>query len=270
VCSSYLCYYVTNTGLSDFPSHDLTDSELGDILTGFPVVIAPGASAWLTQGATIDETTTNTATWTATDTETDASATGTDSATVVVPVPSISLVKTVGTDAASCAVDVLITVAADTEVTYCYTVTNTGDAPLTMHDLSDSELGDVLTDFPEMLEPAASFFVTASATIGVDTTNTATWTARDPELGLLAAASADATVEIALEPTTTTTTTTTTTGAAVTPTSTAPGGEVAANVAERGSSSLPVTGSDLGVLAWLGLALLVLGGAALGLSRRRA
>jgi LPXTG-motif cell wall-anchored protein len=176
----------------------------------------------------------------------------------------------VGTDAASCAVVVLITVAADTEVTYCYTFTNTGDAPLTMHDLSDSELGDVLTDFPEMLEPAASFFVTASATIGVDTTNTATWTARDPELGLLAAASADATVEIALEPTTTTTTTTTTTGAAVTPTSTAPGGEVAANVAERGSSSLPVTGSDLGVLAWLGLALLVLGGAALGLSRRRA
>ncbi|MCI0398306.1 MAG: hypothetical protein L0322_25700, partial [Chloroflexi bacterium] len=59
------CYEVTNTGLVTFTLHDLVDSELGTILNAFPYVLAPGASAFLTQTTNITQTTVNTATWTA-------------------------------------------------------------------------------------------------------------------------------------------------------------------------------------------------------------
>jgi hypothetical protein len=270
------CYEVTNTGLVTLNRHDLVDSELGSLLNDFPFTLVPGASAFLTQaGGAIDTTTTNTATWTARDPELGLSATATDSATVNVPVAGLSLIKTVGTDASACATDDQITVQVGTEVTYCYTATNTGDATLTVHDLVDSELGDLLTDLSFDLGPSASTFVTASATIDADTTNTATWTATDPELGLTAAASAAATVETTPLPTTTTTTSTPSTTTTVAPTTVAPTstgpppGDVASNVAARGTSTLPVTGRDATTVAWLGLVLVVLGVAALGVASRR-
>jgi hypothetical protein len=92
---------------------------------------------------------------------------------------SISLAKTVGTDENACATGDSISVDAGTTVIYCYTVTNTGGATLTTHDLVDDKLGDLLTDFPYELGPGASAFVTSSAVISVDTTNVATWTATD-------------------------------------------------------------------------------------------
>ena len=59
------CYEVTNTGNVTFTLHDLVDDQLGAILTSFPYTLAPGASVFLTQEATITTTTTNDATWTA-------------------------------------------------------------------------------------------------------------------------------------------------------------------------------------------------------------
>ncbi len=66
----YYCYEVANTGLFTLPLHDLVDTELGSILSGFAYDLAPGASvdtvaAGLTLSATVDHTTVNTATWTA-------------------------------------------------------------------------------------------------------------------------------------------------------------------------------------------------------------
>jgi hypothetical protein len=66
----YYCYEVTNTGPITLAFHDLVDSELGNILSGFPYNLAPGASvdtiaAGLTLSATLNATTVNTATWTA-------------------------------------------------------------------------------------------------------------------------------------------------------------------------------------------------------------
>src|SRR5690606_12013862 len=90
---------------------------------------------------------------------------------------NISLAKTVGTDPAGCASSDNISVPVGTEVVYCYTVTNTGNVTLTMNDLTDSELGDLLTGHAHELLPGASFYITATATIQEDTTNTATWTA---------------------------------------------------------------------------------------------
>ncbi len=70
--------------------------------------------------------------------------------------PAIELVKTVGTDPGVCAPDSNITVPAGTEVYYCYTVTNTGDVTLNLHDLVDDQLGTLFTGFAYALTPGSS------------------------------------------------------------------------------------------------------------------
>jgi hypothetical protein len=112
--------------------------------------------------------------------------------------PSISLAKTVGTDRLTCAVTDQITVAPNTEVTYCYEVTNTGGVTLSLHDLNDSELGSLLSGFPYALPPGASAFLTETATIAVTTVNTATWMAYNvgPSDVVTATDTATVTVEI--------------------------------------------------------------------------
>ena len=105
-------------------------------------------------------------------------ATDTATVTVVAPDPAIVLTKTVGLDANACATTDMITVpSGGVDVTYCYTVQNTGNITMTVHDLVDSELGTILSSFPYMLTPGASVFVTATTNIAVTTVNTATWTA---------------------------------------------------------------------------------------------
>jgi hypothetical protein len=111
-----------------------------------------------------------------------------DEALVQVPVTltvnagtaSISLVKTVGTDPDVCAVTDSIIIPAGgggTNVTYCYTVENTGDVTFTHHTLTDSELGTILNNAPQDLGPGATYFVTQTVLITQTTVNTATWTA---------------------------------------------------------------------------------------------
>lgn len=110
--------------------------------------------------------------------------------------PQVELTKTVGTDPATCAVTDAITVNEGTDVTYCYSIENTGDVTFTLHTLTDSELGDILVDFPYQLVPGASAFITATATITTTTTNTAVWTASDPSGPVSAADSDTATVTV--------------------------------------------------------------------------
>jgi len=95
-------------------------------------------------------------------------------------VPSITMTKTVGTDPGTCATTDAISVdaaAGPAEVVYCYTVTNTGNVTLGLHDLDDSELGQLLEGFAYDLAPEASVFLTQTATLTQTTVNTATWTA---------------------------------------------------------------------------------------------
>jgi hypothetical protein len=97
-------------------------------------------------------------------------------------VASIEIVKTVGTDPAVCAADSNITVPAGTEVYYCYTVTNTGDATLNLHDLVDDQLGTLFTGFAYALTPGSSVStvdagLVISAIANAPVLNTATWTA---------------------------------------------------------------------------------------------
>lgn len=191
------CYEVENTSFHTLSRHDLDDSDLGNILTAFPYNLVPGGSAFLTQTATITQTTTNTATWTAYNLGPTDVTTATAEATVTVIPPSISLVKTVGLDPNECATESELAVDPGTEVTYCYEVENTGLTMLTRHDLDDSQLGGILNDFTYSLAPGASAFITQTATITQTTTNTATWTAYNPGPTNVVTATAEAIVRLA-------------------------------------------------------------------------
>lgn len=95
------CYEVTNTSPFTLTRHDLVDDQLGQILTDHYFLLAPSASAFLTQSATINVTTTNVATWTAREEIIIITRTATDGGSGQGPLPfSVS-------DADSCVVNVL-------------------------------------------------------------------------------------------------------------------------------------------------------------------
>ena len=170
------CFTVTNSGTVTLTNHNLADSHLGQLLSDFSFSLAPGSSTSLTTTVTITQTTTNSATWTADDGG-DNQATASASATVTALPISISLVKTVGTASSICATTSEITVPAGTEVTYCYTVTNTGSLPLPTHDLTDSALGIILNGYNFTLPPGGNTRILQTTIINATTTNSATWTA---------------------------------------------------------------------------------------------
>jgi hypothetical protein len=91
--------------------------------------------------------------------------------------PAIRLEKTVGTDPNVCAVTDNILLLNPGDATYCYDVTNIGTVALDTHDLDDTELGPILSGFNFTLNPAASVFVTETASLTQTTVNTGTWTA---------------------------------------------------------------------------------------------
>jgi N-acyl-L-homoserine lactone synthetase len=173
------CYAVDNTGNVTLNLHDLDDSELGNLFSGLNYALMPGASAFVTETTTIDVTTVNAATWTAYNAGgPSVQATGVATVTVEVQGPSIELRKTVGTDPGACATTDEITLpVGGGDVTYCYAVDNTGNVTLNLHDLDDSELGNLFSGLTYALMPGASAFVTETTTIAVTTVNAATWTA---------------------------------------------------------------------------------------------
>ncbi len=206
----YYCYEVENTGNVTFNLHDLEDDELGEIFAGLNYALTPGSSvntvaAGLTISATMNVTTTNMAVWTAYNTGPTDVVTATASATVnvmpVVPIPSITITKTVGTEAGVCAATDNITVMAGTDVYYCYEVENTGDVTLNLHDLEDDELGEIFAGLSYVLTPGSSVNtvaagLTISATMNVTTTNTAVWTAYNAGPTDVVTATASATVNV--------------------------------------------------------------------------
>jgi hypothetical protein len=172
------CYQVTNTSPFSLARHSLVDSELGLLMDGEERELGPGQGLVVTQAVVLSATTVNTATWTAQDVLSNTATAG-DVATVTVVAPSIALRKTVGRASGECAASEVITVAADTRVSYCYVLTNTGLFSLTRHSLVDNELGLLLDGEERELGPGQSIVVTRAVVLSVTTVNTATWTARD-------------------------------------------------------------------------------------------
>lgn len=82
---------------------------------------------------------------------------------------------TVGTDPHSCATTEAITVPPDTEVTYCYSLTNKSPITFSTHTLTDTVFGTLFEQEHFDLAPGATILLTASDTPLDDNTNSATW-----------------------------------------------------------------------------------------------
>ncbi len=111
---------------------------------------------------------------------------------------AVTLDKTVGIEPGLCADTDAIEVPAGTEVTYCYTLSNTGNVTFTLHSLLDDQLGELLLDAPQTVAPSETFSYLSEMTTAViteTTTNTAIWTAQSADLQV-ASASDSATVTV--------------------------------------------------------------------------
>jgi hypothetical protein len=113
---------------------------------------------------------------------------------MVEPVPAIEMEKTVGLDPMVCATTEAIEVPAGSEVTFCFQVFNTGNVPLSTHDLEDTELGVILNDYDEPLLPGNSFAILTETVVYITTTNHAIWTAYNPGPSDIVTATDSATV----------------------------------------------------------------------------
>jgi hypothetical protein len=111
---------------------------------------------------------------------------------------AIDFTKTVGTDPNACATTSSISVPAGqggTDVTYCYTMENTGGITATYHTVVDDQLGTILgPGYVADVAPGATVYFTESVNITQTTVNTATWTVTDAAGATLAEDSDSATV----------------------------------------------------------------------------
>ncbi|MGI0049963.1 MAG: DUF7507 domain-containing protein, partial [Nitrososphaera sp.] len=150
-------FNATNTGDVTLDNVEITDDQLGHIAG--PVSLAPGESLVSENSTTITANTTNTA-----------EVIGfhqlgnvTDDASAFVRVinPDISLTKEADVEK----------VVGETEVTYTFNATNTGDVTLDNVTITDDQLGHIAG--PVSLAPGASLVSQNSTTINANTTNTA-------------------------------------------------------------------------------------------------
>jgi MYXO-CTERM domain-containing protein len=131
-----------------------------------------------------------------------------DDVSIISPdaLPGIVLTKTVGVVPGVCATtSTIIVPGAGADVYYCYEVMNTGNVTLTLHDLVDDQLGQLLTGEPFSLAPGDLYDTVTggfefSATITQTTVNSATWTAFNNSQET-ASASASALVDVSSTPT---------------------------------------------------------------------
>jgi uncharacterized repeat protein (TIGR01451 family) len=197
-------YTITNTGSVTLTGLIATDDLLGDLQLSHDE-LAPNevATATLSMTATHTGELTNTVYVTATGDGLSVTA----SAQVAVRVVNAGFVmtKTVGIAdiTPECTGLTEDRVPVSTTVIYCYTITNTGDEPLTNHSLQDSHLGQVPLNSAFVLQPGQSFTTTVTETLTVSVTNVATWTAEVSQVAIAApidevvvAASGAATVTI--------------------------------------------------------------------------
>ncbi len=113
--------------------------------------------------------------------------------------PAVALTKTVGTDSSLCPTLQSIDLpAGGGQVTYCYSMRNTGTVPFSRLTLVDDQLGTIISNFVFTLNPGASVFITRAAAITVTTVNSATFTAFNPGPTDIASSSDKATVKVAL------------------------------------------------------------------------
>jgi hypothetical protein len=160
------CFTITNDGDVTFDTHDLVDSDLGQILNGFSYPLLPGESTFTIESKTIMATTVNSATWTAYG-ALNAEAASVDTATVTVLTPTIFVSFP----------DAVLSQLESSIEEYLLNIQNFGDGPL-IWALSDGETQiqsncDTLEDIPWFILAPTSGTVLAGesmdVTVSVDT-----------------------------------------------------------------------------------------------------
>ncbi len=114
------------------------------------------------------------------------------------PETGLELTATVGFSADSCATTTSVVASEGQEVFFCYTVTNTGEVTIPLHNLADEVSGVILRDFEFELEPGASVNtveagLTIRAILEETTVNRAVW---DGYVGTTRVATAEASTTV--------------------------------------------------------------------------
>jgi subtilisin-like proprotein convertase family protein len=111
--------------------------------------------------------------------------------------PAVVFTKTVGLDSSCATTDSIVIPAGGggTEVTYCYTMENTGNTTFEFHTVTDSHLGELLgPNFPFVVAPGNGAYFTVTALITQTTVNTAIWDITDGQGNVIVSADDTATV----------------------------------------------------------------------------
>jgi hypothetical protein len=186
------CYTVTNTGAVTLNIHRIGDNVLGTIQDNLSFSLASGVSAYITETIIHTNTITSLATWVAHNGIVTAS--DSNSVTINVIPAGITLQQTVGIES-KCAVRDSIDVGLNASVTFCYVVRNIGSIPLTIHQLKDSEFGQILSDLSYLLLPGASGFITRTTIVNSSIVNIAEWTATNGDITVRASDKVTVTVQ---------------------------------------------------------------------------
>ena len=177
------CFSVTNTGDTDLDSVVITDPDLSFASLSVPGILAPTASASTFYEGTQSADLTNTATASGTPVTPTGVAipalppvSSSDTAEIDVVAPALTIAKTVSTDGTCPGLETIIVDPGDS-VTWCFTVTNTGDTSLDDITITDPDLPGSPFDLPGVLAPLATATLEVPGLASVDLVNTATATA---------------------------------------------------------------------------------------------
>lgn len=191
------CITLRNDGVETLTEHQLDSDVWGAILDGAPVEVEPGGGLLAVTVETVTASHVDTATWTATGVDSGLEGSASDTATVnVLPIDpeldvaaasaAFALETTVmvddGTD--TCAAATSVVVEKNTPVRICYTLTNTGDEALNLHDVRDSHIGQIAgPGFDQLVHPGDGVVLTATTIDNKSTLHHVTWEATGVETG---------------------------------------------------------------------------------------
>ena len=207
------CYTMTNTGDEALNLHDVRDNYIGQIVgPGHDHLVQPGDGVVLTAaGNAGQKSALHDVVWEATGVESDTVVYDWDGVFITVLGPEIMLDMTVMVDDGhgTCGTESELAVPAGTNVTYCYTMTDSGDEDVNYHFLDDDQLGSLINHLDREIAPGETLVHTEVALITEAVTSTAQWRALSQGTGVDVVDSDSVVVEIVdeVEPTTTTTTT---------------------------------------------------------------
>ena len=189
------CYRMLNTGDHTLTAHHLDSDVFGSILSDVDIDLEPGEAIAGQHTETLTGTHTSTETWTATVVQSDEPGLATDSVTVTaLPIDpelgvaaesaAMSVDMTVmvddGTD--TCGTDTAAIVEKGTPLRFCYTLTNTGDEALNLHDVRDSHIGQIVgPGFDSLVQPGDGVALTATGAFNKSALHGVTWEATGME-----------------------------------------------------------------------------------------